>query len=352
MHRLSIVSDTADSAECINRQLRSVFETQTVRRDRLSDAEPTKYTIVDIDLANNSSFSDLRLWLKPPPANRVVLFGVDEGVRHQAVQAYALGATDLVGRPIDGTVLLKKLVGDVGTLLADAPTLANGRAVGVAAGASALQSVFAAACLGTPLDPASIDEAGETVVSNIEDEGLVHWIDVVRKHHGQTYQHCLLVTGVAVAFGKHLGFSTADRRKLAMAGLLHDVGKAKIPVAILEKAGPLDAGEVEVMKQHPVLGYEALQNIPGLTADMLDMVIHHHEYLDGSGYPHGLQADKLSDFVRLMTVADIFGALIERRSYKPPLSGEAAYRTLESMGQKLDQHILRAFRPISQMARA
>jgi HD-GYP domain-containing protein (c-di-GMP phosphodiesterase class II) len=106
------------------------------------------------------------------------------------------------------------------------------------------------------------------------------------------------------------------------------------------------------MKQHPVLGWKALRDVPGLAADMLDMVVHHHEYLDGSGYPHGLTADKLSDFVRLMTVADIFGALIERRAYKPPLSGEAAYQVLEQMGGKLDQPILRAFRPIAEMARS
>jgi putative nucleotidyltransferase with HDIG domain len=186
----------------------------------------------------------------------------------------------------------------------------------------------------------------------VEGEGLVQWIDTVRRHHGQTYQHCLLVTGVAVAFGQHLGFSSADRQKLAVAGLLHDVGKAKIPVAILEKPGPLDTSERAVMRQHPVLGFEALRTVPGLPAEMLDMVVHHHEYLDGSGYPHGLRSDKLSDFVRIITIADIFGALIERRSYKSPVRGEAAYRMLEGMGQKLDRDILRAFRPIAQMAHA
>jgi len=352
MHSLSIIADTPDSAEHLSRSLAPVFATHAFRRDRLSQARSTKYTVVDIDLANNSSFSDLRAWLKQPPANRVVLFAVDDGVRHQAVQAQALGATDLVPRPLDRAMLLKKLVGDIDALLGDAPIPANGQSAGLAAGTTALQSIFAAACLGTPLDPTSIDQAGGTAVSNIEDDGLVHWIDIVRKHHGQTYPHCLPVTGVAVAFGKHLGFSAVDRRKLAMAGLLHDVGKAKIPVAILEKAGPLDAREVEVMKQHPILGLEALQDVPGLAPEMLDMVVHHHEYLDGSGYPHGLQSNKLSDFVRLMTIADVFGALIERRSYKAPLLGEAAYRLLESMGDKLDRHILRAFRPIAQMARA
>jgi HD-GYP domain-containing protein (c-di-GMP phosphodiesterase class II) len=84
--------------------------------------------------------------------------------------------------------------------------------------------------------------------------------------------------------------------------------------------------------------------------DMIDMVVHHHEYLNGSGYPHGLGADKFSDFVRLMTIAGIFGALIERRSHKPPLSGTAAFAILQNMGGKLDKDILRAFRPIAQMA--
>src|SRR5262249_24810449 len=81
---------------------------------------------------------------------------------------------------------------------------------------------------------------------------------------GQTYQHCLLVTGIAVTFGRQLGFSDSDKRKLAFAGLLHDIGKAKIPLAILEKPAPLDAAEIEVMKQHPLLGYETLQNMQGI----------------------------------------------------------------------------------------
>ena len=91
--------------------------------------------------------------------------------------------------------------------------------------------------------------------------------------------------------------------------------------------------------------------MPGISAEMLDMVIHHHEYLDGSGYPHGLQADRLSDFVRIVTITDIFAALVELRSYKAPLGGEAAYQIMERMGGKLDKHVLRAFRPIAQMAR-
>jgi HD-GYP domain-containing protein (c-di-GMP phosphodiesterase class II) len=102
------------------------------------------------------------------------------------------------------------------------------------------------------------------------------------------------------------------------------------------------------MKEHPMFGFEILKDAPGVQPEMLDMVVHHHEYLDGSGYPHGLQANDISDLVRTITIADIYGALIERRSYKPPLPGPEAYRILQGMGPKLDRALVREFRPLAE----
>ncbi len=175
------------------------------------------------------------------------------------------------------------------------------------------------------------------------------WIDTVRTHHSMTYQHCLLVTGLAVAFGQQIGVSRADRQRLSFAGMLHDIGKARIPLAILEKPGRLDEDEMAVMKKHPQFGFDALGTMPTLPAEMLDMVVHHHEYLDGSSYPHGLHASEISDLVGMITIADVFGALIERRSYKPPLSGSAAYQILLDMGPKLDKDLVRAFQPVANL---
>ena len=212
-----------------------------------------------------------------------------------------------------------------------------------------MESIFASAVRGAPIDEARLNEASGAVVSQIEATGLGEWIDTVRMHHSQTYQHCLLVTGVAVAFACQLGFSRVDRSKLALAGLLHDVGKAKIPLSILEKPGPLDDNEMKTMRQHPELGFAALQSARGLSRDILDMVLHHHEFLDGSGYPHRLRGSELSDLVRIVTISDIFGALLERRSYKAALSGSAAYAILEKMGAKLDPDITREFASIARM---
>jgi putative nucleotidyltransferase with HDIG domain len=343
MDPLSIVSDSRDRAGDIGRQLAGMFETQSYACRTLPSAKPAKYTIVDIDLAESSHLTDLRLWLMHKPIGGRVIFAVGRGIRREAVQAYAVGATDVLERPFDRKALLTTLLGDIGSLVGDSLDLSISNSEGILAGVGALRRIFDSLISGRPIELGEVHAAGEALVSNIETEGLAHWMDVVRKHHSQTYQHCLLVTGVAVGFGRYLGFSSSDTQRLAFAGLLHDIGKAGIPVAILEKPSPLDEHETAIMMRHPQLGFDALRGMRGLDPDMLDMVVHHHEYLDGSGYPHGLQASELSDLVRIMTIADIFGALIERRAYRAPMTCEAAFQVLENMGRRLDKDLVRAF---------
>jgi HD-GYP domain-containing protein (c-di-GMP phosphodiesterase class II) len=82
---------------------------------------------------------------------------------------------------------------------------------------------------------------------------------------------------------------------------------------------------------------------------MLEIVMNHHELLDGSGYPRGLSGSEISDLTRVVTIADIFGALIEYRTYKPPIAAQDAYQVLVDMGPKLDRDILRAFKPLSRV---
>jgi putative nucleotidyltransferase with HDIG domain len=315
-------------------------------RGEVPHTEPATYSVVDIDLTNGTHLDHLRRWLALRPKHGKAIFVVDRGVRLQAVQALAVGATDLVSRPADRRALLVKLFGDIAALAGEAPSTSDG----VSAGIGALQNIFLSTVANAEVELDVIRAAGETVVADIESEGLVRWIDTVRLHHSLTYQHCLLVTGVVVMFGQQLGFSDRDRRKLAQAGLLHDIGKAKIPVGLLEKPGPLTEDELVLMRQHPQLGFAALQGVAGLDHDMLDIVLHHHEYLDGSGYPEGIGAPALSDLARMMTIADIFGALIERRAYRAPLPPTTAYRILQDMGPKLDADLVREFGPIARTA--
>ena len=344
MNQLSIFVDAKTGTEAIRRQLAGVFDLRFRSLDQIHQMAPEPYLVFDIDMHDGRHLVETKEWLKRRPKDGKVVFVIDETSRSEKVQAQAIGATDVIHRPIDGKALLRLLWGDFDSLAVDTsdPPLRKDPAIGPAF--DALENVFSSACLGAPLDIQKLNSAGEVLVDCIESQGLGSWISTVRRHHSLTYQHSLVVTGVAIAFGHHLGFSRKDCKRLSYAGMLHDIGKARIPISILEKPGRLDSDEMTVMRKHPEYGLDALKSVLGVDEEMIDMVLHHHEHLDGMGYPHGLKSNKISDLVRIMTISDIFGALIERRSYKEPMSGKDAYQILLDMGPKLDKDLVREFR--------
>src|SRR5207248_4975730 len=140
-----------------------------------------------------------------------------------------------------------------------------------------------------------------------------------------------------------LGMRDDDQRRLARAALLHDVGKAFIPVAILDKPGPLTLEEMEEMRQHPRRGYDALAAQGSFPPEMLDVVLHHHEFLDGTGYPNGLEGDRISDIVRLTTILDVYSALVEKRPHRLPFTHAKAFAIMEQMPGKFDPTLLQPF---------
>jgi putative nucleotidyltransferase with HDIG domain len=343
MNTLTIFIDAGGGVEAIQRGLGRMFELRFLPVALIQDTAPGQFQVFDMDMSDSAHVHKIKNWLKLRPRNSKAVFAIDKTSRAEKIQAYALGATDIVHRPISARTLLKILMGDFDSLSADSsiPPLRSFSTVGPVCGA--LENVFSSACLGAPIDFEKVHSAGDELVRCIEAQGLGRWISNVRRHHSRTYQHSLIVTGVATAFGQNLGFSARDREKLSFAGILHDIGKARIPISILEKAGPLDRDEMAIMRRHPEYGLEALTSVPGIPNDILDMVVHHHEYLDGSGYPHGLKANEISDLVRIMTICDIFGALIEQRSYRAPMSGAEAYQILVELGPKLDKELVREF---------
>ena len=349
MSLFPIISDAFGRTDDITRLLADTFETRLYQLDGLTEAKPGLITIVDVNLKDSTHLRQLRDWLNSGPKNHQAIFVVQKNSRLEIVRAQALGATDVIHRPFDRKALFAKFWGDFSSLTDDQQEFAEEQSAGVITAHTALQNVFSSACLGEELDQQVINTASTEVVHQIEDEGLESWVESVRRHHSQTYQHSLLVTGVAATFGQYLGFAAKDRKRMATAGILHDVGKARIPLAILEKPGRLDEEELAIMRQHPDFGRDALRDVPGLDPEMADMVVHHHEYLDGSGYPHGLQGSEISDLVRIMTISDIFGALIERRSYKAPMTSDAAYQILLKMDAKLDKDLVREFSFMSRL---
>src|SRR6266516_500112 len=272
------------------------------------------------------------------------IFVIDQKVRLFAAQAYALGATHVLLRPVYQQSLLaalndsgkSKVVSDHG-----------GARRAASEGATSLASMFSAVSSGQQVDAAEAKHAASRISDMIAEDGFSHWLDTVRRHHEGTYQHCLLVTGTAAAFGLNLGLARADMERLYSAAMFHDVGKAKIPLAILDKPGRLDDRERAVIETHPAAGYDALKETRGISSEILDAVRHHHEYLDGSGYPDALGAADISDIVRILTISDIFAALIEDRRYKAPMSRAEAYEILCGMRGKLESPLVVAFKEVA-----
>jgi HD-GYP domain-containing protein (c-di-GMP phosphodiesterase class II) len=129
--------------------------------------------------------------------------------------------------------------------------------------------------------------------------------------------------------------------------MFHDIGKATIPLAVLDKPSRLDPQERALIETHPVAGDNALIDTDGISAEILDAVRHHHEYLDGSGYPDQLCAESICDLVRVLTISDIFAALIEARPYKATMSRADAYNVLCGMNGKLEKALVTAFKAVA-----
>lgn len=215
----------------------------------------------------------------------------------------------------------------------------------LAGGDALLRSVLAPVDEDAAPDVLGIQAAVADVQADIERAGMDRWLDAVRAHHSGTYQHCLIVTGVAIRFALSLGFGRADVERVGLAAALHDIGKAAIPLTILDKPSRLSLDETALIRSHPRLGFERLAGTPGLDPDVLQAVLRHHEYLDGSGYPDGITAAGIGDLTRIITLADVYGALIERRSYKPPMPADRAFGILQAMAEegKLERALVRAF---------
>jgi putative nucleotidyltransferase with HDIG domain len=302
--------------------------------------------VVKADLRVVENIVALRKTLGNLSRVRRRIFLLDQTIHLWIAQAYALGATDVLTGPANQAKLLSALADRVGPG-APSPLNASDETAAESAGATAIASMFAAVANGTPIDVKGTRDAGSKIADHIDENGLSDWLATVRWHHEGTYQHCLLVTGVAIDFGLSLGLAKRDMERLYSAAMFHDIGKATIPLAILDKPGRLDPQERATVETHPALGYHALKDNKNVSPEILDAVRHHHEYLDGSGYPDALCAENISDVVRILTISDIFSALIEDRRYKPPMPREEAYDVLCGMQGKLEKPLVTAFRQVA-----
>jgi HD-GYP domain-containing protein (c-di-GMP phosphodiesterase class II) len=145
-----------------------------------------------------------------------------------------------------------------------------------------------------------------------------------------TEQHTRRVAMYAVQVGERLGLSSSRLRTLATGGLVHDIGKLSVPDSILKKPGPLDSDEYDIVKCHAEWGAKLIDELGGFSGQVRSLVRDHHERLDGKGYPAGLTAEEISLDTRILTVCDVYDALVSSRVYRPAWTRHEALTLLHA----------------------
>ncbi|MHA7776981.1 HD-GYP domain-containing protein [Roseibium sp. M-1] len=265
--------------------------------------------------------------------------------RREVIQAAALGKTEIMDRETPLALLTRRIkVLLPQDPIANVPRGVPPRTIEAYRKSNAfLESIGFSATEGSNIQVNLMNESAGEILKSLSLDGLAPWMEAVQSHHSGTYCHSLMVAGLAGMFAGFLGWSKADCEEVIAGGLLHDIGKMRIPLTILDKADKLTGEERAIIDKHPLFGREILKPRLEVPIDIKKMAIQHHEYLDGSGYPDGIKADRIIPKVRLMTICDIFAALTERRAYKEGLPVRAAIGIMLDMGGKLDQPMLAQF---------
>lgn len=206
------------------------------------------------------------------------------------------------------------------------------------------RSLFKAASKGERMPLDQVAQACGAIQDSIGDSSIDRWLSSLKQHHDVSFRHSMFVCGTLTYFSHAVGIAGDDLRDLTWGGFLHDAGKARVPLEILDKPGKLDDEDWAIMAKHPEYSREILSVEEGVTPDIVAMATSHHEKLDGTGYPDGLVDAQLNDFVRLVSIADVFSALTEPRAYKDPMSNEAALDIISGFKGHLDLALVKRFR--------
>ncbi|MCF8474956.1 MAG: HD domain-containing protein [Emcibacter sp.] len=303
--------------------------------------------IVQVDLNDPNIISPLKEFMTrserlPIPA----LFLMHEFSRREIVQANTLGAADYIIYPCpddDFIQIMENLINKPHkkswSLLSETQKTALEVSLKV------VEKTFHNAFKGLEVSQNDVKNSCNLIIEATAKEGLTNWMKVIREHHDNTYRHSMVVCGYLISFGMLLDVSKSDLRKLAVSGMIHDIGKAKIPLAILDKPSELNPEELKIFNYHPHQGRLILQK-DNWDDDMIDVTAHHHEHLDGSGYPDGLSGAEISDLTRMVSIANIFSDLTDKRSFRPVMPADKAIETMLDMKGILDIPLVHSFRAV------
>jgi HD-GYP domain-containing protein (c-di-GMP phosphodiesterase class II) len=161
--------------------------------------------------------------------------------------------------------------------------------------------------------------------------------------HSYNWRHMINCAIFTAVFAKYLGYKEEAVQQLAMGALLHDLGQAKLPQGIISRPSKLTSSEMDIIKRHVAQGLGLVKGEKGITPLILDMIVNHHERLDGSGYPRGITAEKLSRPARMMAIVDVYDALTADRSHQEGDEPINALRYLLANKELFDAELVQHF---------
>ncbi len=209
----------------------------------------------------------------------------------------------------------------------------------------AVTSMFQEARMGKAVNAENatrlVEEISDSVTRNA---GALISLARLKTADDYTYMHSVAVCALMIALGRQLQLEESLIRKVGVAGLLHDLGKAMMPMEVLNKPGKLTDAEFRIMKGHPEEGYKLLQESSGVDEIAFDVVLHHHEKTDGSGYPKGLKDGEISLYAKMGAVCDVYDAITSNRPYKAGWDpAESLRKMAEWANGHFDPRIFQAF---------
>jgi len=208
-----------------------------------------------------------------------------------------------------------------------------------------VRNVMQDARLGKAVELEQVEPVVESITESIlRNSGALIGLMRIKNKDDYTFMHCVAVGTFMIALGKQLGMSDDELVDAGTAGLLHDVGKCLVPLDVLNKPGRLTAAEFDVIREHPMRGYRMLRDAGFQDSVALEVVLHHHERLDGKGYPDQLKGDEVTRLARMGAVVDVYDAMGSDRCYRkadPPTS--VLKLLLSESGSHFDPVIVHSF---------
>lgn len=195
----------------------------------------------------------------------------------------------------------------------------------------------------TPIKIDNLLEKTASVLSKAEDTNIFDMLRNMRNYDDSTYVHCLNVALICNVMGKWMNLPTHELETLVLAGMLHDIGKLTIPDSIIKKPGKLTNEEFNIIKTHPLKGFEIIRN-QNLPDAVKHAALMHHERCDGTGYPFGISYEKIDPIARLVSIADVYDAMTSNRVYRDSLSPFTVVDIFQKEGlQKYDPEYILMF---------